>query len=227
MRVALSWSVKDRIPFSAVPPADSMVAESFGSHVCAEVADVVSVTEKHSVSWPRSSCVVGRCSSRTPRGSTTCRPRQPSPRQNPPSDGCSRPRAQRLVPATLPPAEQVLARCLARRRLARRRRSRRYRWAAPAAVPVTTAWSMTGARRGRAEMGFRPPVASSRVVDVGVHRDALGASRCRSSRCTWSRTGRTGAEAPDPGHVCATHAGPESTEEVSLRPGDQRLSGCP
>ncbi|WP_157623114.1 hypothetical protein [Terrabacter sp. Root181] len=41
--------MKDKVPFKAVPPADVMVAESFGSQTCAEVADVVSATKKHSL----------------------------------------------------------------------------------------------------------------------------------------------------------------------------------
>jgi len=41
--------VNDREPLSAVPPADVTVAESFGSQVCADVADVESRTVKHSL----------------------------------------------------------------------------------------------------------------------------------------------------------------------------------
>jgi len=42
------YKVNDSEPLRAVPPADEMVAESFGSQFCADVADVVSLTVKHS-----------------------------------------------------------------------------------------------------------------------------------------------------------------------------------
>jgi hypothetical protein len=37
-----------RVPLSAVPPVAETVAESFGTHDCVLVADVESVTRKHS-----------------------------------------------------------------------------------------------------------------------------------------------------------------------------------
>ena len=43
-------SVNDSVPFSAVPPVAVIVAESFGNQFCAEVAEVVSRTRKHSES---------------------------------------------------------------------------------------------------------------------------------------------------------------------------------
>jgi hypothetical protein len=49
VQFALSYRVKASEPLSAVPPSEVIVAESFGSQVCAEVADVVSVTVKHSL----------------------------------------------------------------------------------------------------------------------------------------------------------------------------------
>jgi len=42
------YSVNDSEPLSAVPPADVMVAESFGSQFCVDAADEVSLTVKHS-----------------------------------------------------------------------------------------------------------------------------------------------------------------------------------
>src|SRR4051812_47133811 len=43
------YRVNDRVPFSAVPPVEVIVAASFGSQFCADEADVVSATSKHSL----------------------------------------------------------------------------------------------------------------------------------------------------------------------------------
>jgi len=50
VQLPLSYSVNTRVPFRAEPPADVIVAESFGSQSWAVVIDVVSITEKHSLS---------------------------------------------------------------------------------------------------------------------------------------------------------------------------------
>ena len=44
VQFALSYSVNTSVPFRAEPPADPIVAESFGSQSCAVVMDVVSIT---------------------------------------------------------------------------------------------------------------------------------------------------------------------------------------
>src|SRR6266849_4223283 len=44
------YNVNTTVPFSAEPPADVIVAESFGSQSWAVVIDVVSITRKHSLS---------------------------------------------------------------------------------------------------------------------------------------------------------------------------------
>src|SRR5687768_14040062 len=50
VQLALLWSVNTTEPFNAVPAPDVIVAESFGNQFCAEVAEVVSWTRKHSES---------------------------------------------------------------------------------------------------------------------------------------------------------------------------------
>jgi hypothetical protein len=49
VQVRPSCSVNDSVPLIGAPCAEVIVAESFGSHVCCDVADVVSLTVKHSV----------------------------------------------------------------------------------------------------------------------------------------------------------------------------------
>ena len=49
LQVPLSYSVSVRLPPSALPPPEVMVAESFGSQFCAVVTPVVSETRTVSV----------------------------------------------------------------------------------------------------------------------------------------------------------------------------------
>ena len=48
VQVRPACSVNDRVPLSGAPWADVIVAESFGSQTWCDVADVVSLTKKHS-----------------------------------------------------------------------------------------------------------------------------------------------------------------------------------